>query len=230
VVLGDPQILLIDADDTLWENNIYYERVIQKVVALLEQAGAESRNFRFELDETERRRIPLHGYGTVNFTRSLVETCEKFLPPGLEPDLPAKIRNLALGILEHPVELLDGVPETLEYLSRRHRLYLVTKGDQVEQSRKIQASDLQGFFCGIEILPEKDAEAFSRLLDRHEWERTRSWMIGNSPRSDINPALAAGINAVYIPHIHTWTLEHEEPSAHPGLIELGKFSDLKLHF
>lgn len=229
MAIFNSQNLLIDADDTLWENNIYFERVIGKVTALLDGAGADTQTFRAELDDAERRRIPVQGYGTVNFMQSLVETFERFLPVP-SSTLSAEVQGLALSILDHPVEVLEGVPETLAYLSGRHTLFLVTKGNQKEQSGKIRKSNLQGYFQGIEILPEKDTRAFSRLLDSRGWEPSRSWMIGNSPRSDINPALAAGMNAVYIPHLHTWTLEHEEPAEHPHLIELDRFSELRLHF
>jgi putative hydrolase of the HAD superfamily len=224
------QNLLIDADDTLWENNIYFERVIAEVMALLERAGADIRFFRSELDETERRRIPISGYGTVHFTDSLVETCSRFLPPGSDPALCNEIRCRSLAIQNHPLEMLDGVPETLSYLAEHHSLFLVTKGDLEEQQRKIRASGLQHHFRSIEILPEKDCQAFSRLLAEHGWNPNKSWMIGNSPRSDINPALAAGLKAVYIPHAHTWTLEREHPAIHPDLLELENFSELKLHF
>jgi putative hydrolase of the HAD superfamily len=230
VAIVDPQNLLIDADDTLWENNIYFERVIQEARALLDCAGADSLSFRAELDETERRRIPWNGYGTVNFTSSLVETFIRFLPADSDQELPARVRQLSLAILDHPLEIFEGVLETLDYLASRHSLFLITKGDWEEQSAKIRASNLQGYFRTVEILPEKNTRAYSQLLDRHGLECSCSWMIGNSPRSDINPALAAGMNAVYIPHKHTWTLEHEEPAEHPSLIELGKFSDLRLHF
>lgn len=228
--LVNSQNLLIDADDTLWENNIYYERVIQEVLTLLDGAGADCRAFRTELDETERRRIPFQGYGTVNFTRSLVETFTRFLPPDSDPTLPEKVQQLAMTILVHPLEILPGVPETLVYLSSRHSLNLVTKGNREEQSRKIRASNLQGYFQRVEILSEKNTQTYAQLLDRHGWERSSSWMIGNSLRSDVNPALAAGMRAVYIPHKHTWTLEHEEQAQLPGLIELEKFSDLRFHF
>ena len=222
--------LLIDADDTLWENNVYYERVIHQVLALLCHNGVDAASFRVQLDETERKRIPTHGYGTVNFTHSLVETVRRFLPADADSDLPSQVEELSLSILHHPLEILDGVPETLAYLSLRHQLFLVTKGNHEEQSRKIRESNLQDYFHGIEILPEKNARVFTQLLNRHEWEGINCWMIGNSPRSDINPALAAGMHAVYIPHPHTWILEHEEPAVHPRLLELERFSDLKRHF
>ncbi len=224
------QNLLIDADDTLWENNIYFERVIQQVQALLARFGVDTTDFRTRLDDTERRRIPLTGYGTVNFTTSLMETVTNLLPPGSDPELPAQVERMSLAILHHPIELIDGVQDTLAYLSARHILFLVTKGNPEEQSRKIHASALQGYFRGVEILHEKNTHAYASLLSRHGWDGADSWMIGNSPRSDINPALASGMKAVYIPHPHTWTLEHEEPARQPGLLELTCFSELRLYF
>jgi putative hydrolase of the HAD superfamily len=140
------------------------------------------------------------------------------------------VRELGLGIMNHPLELLDGVLETLEYLAPRHALFLVTKGDHGEQTRKIEASKLRSYFREVEILSEKDAGAFRHLVGKHAWDSARTWMVGNSPRSDINPAISAGINAVYIPHPHTWVLEHEEPLKHPRVLELTSFSDLRHHF
>ena len=224
------QILLIDADDTLWENNIYYERVIQKAVMLLDGDGVDPCVFRAALDEAERVRIPLQGYGTLNFTQSLVETFRRFQPPNGDPSLSERVRRLSLAIRDHPMEIIETVPETLDYLSNCHALHMVTKGNREEQSRKVRDSKLRRHFQSVEILPEKDTSAFSHLLDQHGWERSRTWMIGNSPRSDINPALAVGLNAVYIPHRHTWTFAQEPPMDHPKLIMLERFSDLRRHF
>jgi putative hydrolase of the HAD superfamily len=225
-----PQTLLIDADDTLWENNIYFERVIRAAQDLLEPWGVDPLMFRIRLNEAEREHIGTYGYGTRNFTRSLVTTFEEFLPQEAGAASKIRIRDLAMAIMDHPLELLDGVRETLHYLSGRHSLFLVTKGDESEQSRKIEASDLSRFFRGVEILPEKNAAAFAHLIAKHRWNPAHTWMIGNSPRSDINPALTAGIKAVYIPHAHTWTLEQEEPLAHPRLTRIETFADLRLHF
>ncbi len=224
------QNLLIDADDTLWENNIYFERVIAKVQEMLRPLGVAPGDFRASLNQAEKRHIVTHGYGTENFTRSLVLTFEHHLGPGADPALSSKVRELGLGIMNHPLEIMEGVPETLEYLRQRHTLFLVTKGNSAEQSRKIEASQLAGFFKGVEILGEKNAGTFLELLGKHAWDAERTWMIGNSPRSDVNPAIKAGMNAVFIPHRHTWILEHEEPVQHPRLLELEKFSDLRNHF
>lgn len=224
------KVLLIDADDTLWENNIYFERVIFSVQEILSGFAVDPHDFRTALNQAEREHIITHGYGTVNFTRSLVSTFARFLPPEAEPGLVEQAQELGLGIKNHPIELLDGVPETLAYLCERHTLYLVTKGDREEQSRKIESSKLRPYFTGVEILAEKNADAFRGLTESHRWATDSTWMIGNSPRSDINPALSAGMNAAYIPHPHTWVLEHEEPVQHPRLLELTKFSDLRQHF
>jgi putative hydrolase of the HAD superfamily len=227
---GNSLNLLIDADDTLWENNIYYERVIAQVQAWLGSFGVDAPAFRAHLNEKERRHIPIHGYGTLNFARSLIEAFQDFLPGNADPTLKSRAETLALGIMEHPVELLEGVPETLAYLCGRHSLFLVTKGDAAEQARKIAASRVRPYFEGVEILSEKNEMIFRRLLAKHSWPPDKTWMIGNSPRSDINPALSAGMNAVYIPHPHTWTLEHEEPVRHPRLVELTRFPELRAHF
>ncbi len=224
------ETLLIDADDTLWENNIYFERVIQKVQSLLSSLGVDPEGFRARLDQAERDHIVTHGYGTVNFTRSLVRTFEASLPQGTDATLKTQVQDLALGILNHPLEILHGVPETLAYLSGRHRLFLVTKGDHGEQTSKIDSSKLRPYFLGVEILAEKNTPAFRQLLEKHSLDADHTWMIGNSPRSDINPAISAGMNAVYIPHPHTWILEHEEPVRHPRLLEVERFSDLRAHF
>ncbi len=224
------QTLLIDADDTLWENNIYFERVILSVQNLMKAFDVDPQDFRASLNQAEREHVLTHGYGTANFTRSLVRTCEAFLPPAADPGLKTHVHELALGIMNHPLEILTGVPETLAYLSRRHALYLVTKGDHEEQSRKIEASKLRPYFLEVEILAEKNSQTFRDLTLKHSWDAGRTWMIGNSPRSDVNPAISAGLNAVYIPHPHTWVLEHEEPVRHPRLLELGRFADLRVHF
>jgi putative hydrolase of the HAD superfamily len=224
-----PCNLLIDADDTLWENNILFERVIAQVQALLRTFSVDAHLFQRQLVEAELEHIPVYGYGTVNFTRSLVRTFER-LAPEADPSLIATVRELALGIMRQPPQVIEGVPETLAYLARKHSLFLVTKGNYDEQMAKIKASGLVGYFREVEILGEKNVSSFLQLLARHRWDASRTWMIGNSPRSDINPALGAGMNAVFVPHPHTWVLEHEDPMRHPSLLEVKRFSDLRLYF
>jgi len=221
---------MIDADDTLWENNVYFERVIATVQQRLAPSGVTPVAFREHLDALERESIRAHGYGTLNFTRSLVRAFAHFCPGEGNGGHSSEIERLALGILTHPIEVLDGVPETLEYLAGRHNLTLVTKGDRDEQSRKIAVSGLSRFFRATIILREKHADSYRDLVRQHQWDPDQTWMVGNSPRSDINPAVAAGIGAVYIPHTHTWVLEHEPPVVGPRVLELDRFSRLRQLF
>ena len=130
-----------------------------------------------------------------------------------------------------PPHILDGVPETLAYLAERHRLILCTKGEPAEQAAKLERSGLQPLFEVIEIVQEKDVTTYLRLVHQHRVIKSHGWMVGNSPRSDINPALAAGLNAVFIPHSRTWHFEHAELSSGPGtLLILPSFMQLREHF
>jgi putative hydrolase of the HAD superfamily len=136
-------------------------------------------------------------------------------------------------ILSQPIELIDGVEETLTLLAERHDLTLMTKGHPEEQRMKIDRSGLGGYFRHAAVVPEKDAAAYQSLVAQLEVDPARTWMIGNSPKSDINPALAVGLNTVFIPHHATWRLEHQEidGEAGPGkLLVLERFRDLRMHF
>ena len=141
----------------------------------------------------------------------------------------ARIVSFANSIAEQEIELLNGVAETLPLLASRHRCVLVTKGDPEEQTHKLTRSGLEQHFTAVEVLPEKHELAYRSLSDHHGCEAARTWMIGNSPRSDINPALAAGLHAIFIPHDFTWVLEHEPINSAPTgqhLLELATFPDL----
>jgi len=143
-----------------------------------------------------------------------------------------QVRQFGERILQQPLQLLDGVKETLDYLLPRHELMLLTKGAIEEQKLKVERSGIEQYFSRITIVEEKNITAYQKLVQELQLEATLTWMIGNSPRSDINPALAVGLNAVYIPHPHTWHMEHEEVQ-HVGtgqLLHLPRFSDLQAHF
>lgn len=220
--------LLIDADDTLWENNIYFERAIHAFITFLNHSRLTPREVRAVLDDVER----LMGYGSVNFTRSLVETYRHLAERDLEDEDVQQVRRFGEQIRTHPMQLLDGVKETLDYLSARHDLALLTKGDFEEQKLKVERSEIEGYFREVVIVQEKDVATYHRVVGELQVDPQRTWMIGNSPRSDINPALAAGLNAVYIPHPHTWHLEHEEVqnTGNGQVLTLSAFTDLRSHF
>jgi len=232
-MLVNSQILLIDADDTLWENNVYFERAIADFISFLNHREMSPAQIREILDDVERECIITHGYGLPSFTRSLVKTFERLSVEPITPALHETIHGFARTIAEQPVQMLPRVVDTLEYLGERHHLILVTKGNFAEQSGKVERSGLKDLFRAIEIVPEKNSAAYTTVIGNHRLDREQTWMVGNSPKSDINPALAAGINAIFVPHDDTWVLEHEElAEAKPPskLLVLTNFAELAKHF
>jgi putative hydrolase of the HAD superfamily len=227
------QTLLIDADDTLWENNIYFERAIAHFISFLNHHKFSPEQVREVLNDVERECIVTHGYGLHSFGHALVKTFERLSVQPVTPELHAQIKSFTHTIADHAIELLPDVTETLDYLAARHRLILMTKGAIAEQTGKIERSELKKYFAATEIVAEKDSAAYHALVGKHELAHDSTWMVGNSPRSDINPALAAGLHAVFVPHGNTWILEHDEVnSAPPGqtLLIVGRFAELREHF
>jgi putative hydrolase of the HAD superfamily len=225
------QQLIIDADDTLWENNIYFERAFDGFVDFLAHSTMTPQQVRDVLDEIERVNAVVHGYGSLNFGRNLRQCYERLAERAIgEPDLQTVMR-FAERILEQPIELIEGVSDTLAYLAARHELTLFTKGHPDEQTLKIERSGLAPFFAHTAIVHEKNAEAYRQLVGERGLDPPRCWMIGNSPRSDVNPALAAGLNAVFVPHARTWVLEKEELRPGGGtLLIVERFPRLREHF
>ena len=225
------QHLIIDADDTLWENNIYFERAFDQFCDFLAHSSMTPSEVRAVLDEIEIVNSRVHGYGTANFARNLAECYHKLVERDIGDEDLAVIMGFTGQILEHPIEIITGVEETLEYLSLRHELTLFTKGNPEEQKLKLDRSGLAIYFGHTAIVKEKDAASYSALVAERRLDRERTWMIGNSPKSDINPALEAGLRAVFVPHQHTWRLEHEEVREDTDrLLQLERFSDLRRHF
>jgi putative hydrolase of the HAD superfamily len=227
------QTLLIDADDTLWENNIYFERAITSFISYLDHRVHTAEEVRGHLNSVEHATIRTHGYGLHSFRQSLITCFEQLTDVPITPEKHQRIASFAQSIADQEIELLPGVATTLADLATRHRLILVTKGNQEEQTDKLHRSGLAQHFTAVEILPEKHPEAYLALTTHHGCEACNTWMIGNSPRSDINPALGAGLNAIFIPHDFTWVLEHEvvnQPPSGQHLLELATFADLTLHF
>ena len=204
------QFLLIDADDTLWENNIYFERAFDEFVAFLDHSAMTPTQVRAVLDEIEDANAKIHGYGSLNFGRNLRQCYRHLAERAIRDEDLRIVAAFAERILECPMEVIDGVPETLEYLCGRHDLTLFTKGNPEEQRLKIDRSGLGRYFVHTAIVKEKDTAAYRRLVGERGLDAGRTWMIGNSPKSDINPAMEAGLNAVFIPHAHTWVLEKQD--------------------
>jgi putative hydrolase of the HAD superfamily len=225
------QFLLIDADDTLWENNIYFERAFDEFVAFLDHSSMAPAEVRDVLDEIEITNSRIHGYGSLNFARNLRQCYEHLAERAVSAGDLRTVMAFAERILECPMEVIAGVPETLESLADRHDLTLFTKGHPEEQKLKIDRSGLGRYFAHTAIVKEKDRAAYLRLVEERTLDPSCTWMIGNSPKSDINPAMEAGLNAVFVPHAHTWVLEKQEIRPGAGrLLVLEEFAQLRRHF
>ena len=223
--------LVVDGDDTLWEDTIYFERAIERFVEGVAHAGHDPAHVRAVMDQVERQNVVRHGYGIPGFRHSLLDCFERLA--GRPPDEAERRWLLALAqeIVDQPVALIDGVSETLGALGDRFPLILFTKGPAQEQARKVEGSGLAPLFSEIVITQEKSVDDYRRLIRLQALRPAESWMVGNSPRSDVIPALEAGLNAVFVPHSRTWTLEHAElPSASDRLIVLERFGDLVSRF
>lgn len=227
-----PQNLIFDADDTLWENNIYYEEVRAAFLELTDQLDVPRLEVEKRIDATEQKNIKLYGYGSENFIRSLRETYLDFARDRNHIEQTLKfIESLGSKLYDFRIDLLPYVVGTLEALKPRHRFFLLTKGDPREQTSKLQKSKLGHHFEHVEVVTEKNVDTYERLVAKHGLDKAITWMIGNSPRSDINPALEAGLGAVYVPHAVTWHFENTAlHTDFPRLLIVDRFSDLLSHF
>jgi putative hydrolase of the HAD superfamily len=234
LAISSPQALLIDADDTLWENNIYFEQAIADFMRRLDHRTMSPQEVRQFLNQVERETILERGYGAHSFAHSLVKTFEHLAQQPITPELHEFIWGFAHRVSTSALELIAGVPETLGYLTeRRHHLVLMTKGNFTEQAGKVERSGLKEYFAAVEIVPEKNPATYKEVVAKYRLDPETTWMVGNSPKSDINPALAAGINAVFVPHDSTWVLEHETVCHAPDglcLLQVECFADLQGHF
>ena len=227
------QTLFFDADDTLWENSLYFERAIADFITFLDHRSHTPAEVRDVLNRCERTTIAAHGYGLKSFQRSLTACFEQLAATPLTSMTHSRLEAFATRIATQEIELLPDVHSTLETLSSRHRLILVTKGDPSEQIDKLHRSGLHTIFSDVEVPVEKDEALYRALLLHHNSPPATTWMIGNSPRSDINPALAAGLHAVFLPHTATWVLEDEvlrRPAPDQILLHLRRFVDLLTYF
>jgi putative hydrolase of the HAD superfamily len=225
------QHLIFDADDTLWENNIYFEDAFDQFCAYLAHSSMTPQQVRAVLDEIEIASAKINGYGCLNFARNLA-TCLQHLAERdiSESDLEA-VMDFAHAIRARPLELLEAVEDTVAELSTRHELTIFTKGDPEEQQLKIDRSGLTRYFQHAAIVKEKNELAYRQLAQERGFDLDKTWMIGNSPKSDINPALAVGLSAVYVPHPRTWGLEQEPvPDKHPRLLRVERIAELRKYF
>ena len=223
--------LIFDADDTLWESNRHFEAAIEAFLDALDHAPVSRDEARAILDEVEHANVGVHGYGVAAFRHSLAATWERVSGHAPDPATLARLGGLADAVLEAPLDVVSGVPETLRELGTRRELTMLTKGHPEEQRLKIERSGLESLFAHTAIVFEKDAGTYRALVRHRDMDPARTWMVGNSPRSDIWPALDAGLGAVLIPHAHTWRLEMTDlPAERPRFLVVEQFAGLLDHF
>lgn len=227
---GAPLNLVLDADDTLWDSNIHFLAAFEEFVTAFELIGVSTHRDRIKaiVRETELELIQTLGYGRKPYIAALHQASAKLAAELHREQLRAHVERIGERLINRECELLTGVAETVPALAQRHRLIIFTKGQRDEQLEKLERSGLAPHFWRVETPREKDVDSYVRLLTDAELEPARTFMIGNSPRSDINPAIRAGLRAaVYIPYPLTWELEHEELDPAEGrIIQLASFREL----
>jgi putative hydrolase of the HAD superfamily len=219
-------VVALDGDDTLWHSENQFvmtqERFRLLLAPYLDPEALDAR-----LLDRERTNLTLFGYGVKGFTLSMVETAIEVSEGRIDAADIQRIIDFGKEMLDHPVELLDGVAETVPLLARDHRVMVITKGDLFHQESKLARSELVEHFWQVEIVAEKDEATYRRILDRYAIDPATFVMVGNSVRSDILPVLALGGQAVHIDYEVTWAVEHAEADrTHDGFWELDSIRDL----
>ena len=216
----------LDADDTLWHNETIFRLTHARFVDLLDDHG-DLETIERRLAEVEQRNLRLYGYGIKGFTLSMIETAMELCDGGAPPEVVREILAAGREMLAHPVETLPGVDEVIAELSQTYRLVLITKGDLLDQERKLAASGLGERFSAVEIVSEKDRGTYERVFARHGTGAAEAIMAGNSMKSDVLPAIEAGAFGVHIPYHVTWAHElADAPEGHPRYASLSRIAEL----
>jgi putative hydrolase of the HAD superfamily len=216
-----------DADDTLWQNEQYYRLTEAHFTELLADF-AEGPKISERLLEAEKRNLAHYGFGIKGFTLSMIETAIEMTDGSVPAGVIAQILDIGRDLLSHPVETMPHVQDTLEALAGNYLLVLITKGDLFDQERKLAQSGLGDFFDAVEIVSDKTAVTYRRIFSKVGDGPERAMMVGNSLKSDIVPAIAAGSYGVFVPDELTWVLEHvEEPSDAPRFRKIANLGELR---
>jgi len=220
------KIIAFDADDTLWDNEHYFQETEKKFAVLMEDFLPQHSVTR-ELLATEIRNIELYGYGIKSFMLSMIETAMRISDNRIKVEIIEEIISYGKGLLEKPVDLIDGIEEVLTTLQAKYRLVMATKGDLLDQERKLRKSGLSNYFHHIEIMSEKKESDFDKLIKHLDIQPSEFLMIGNSIKSDILPVLNLGGHGIHVPYHVTW--EHEKVDAlieHENFRQVDRMSDV----
>ncbi|MTG97417.1 MULTISPECIES: HAD family hydrolase [Myroides] len=217
--------IAFDADDTLWDNEIYYQQTEQAFCELLKDFLPKEDTSRV-LFETEMRNLSRYGFGAKSFLLSLLETAMQITQRKMNDVLMQQILDLGHALIDKPITLLDGVQETMEILSKDYTLILATKGDLLDQERKLKNSNLGKYFDHVEVMSDKQTEDYHKLIDKLNITAPAFMMVGNSVKSDIIPVLEIGANALHIPFHVTWAHEVVEAVDHKGYYKLDNIREV----
>jgi putative hydrolase of the HAD superfamily len=223
---GKIRTIAFDADDTLWQNEQFFRLTQERFVSLLSE-HAERAHLEERLLDAERRNLGHYGFGIKGFTLSMIETAIEVTEQRVPASVISEIIAAGQDMLSHPIELLEGVEETVGQLAEAHHILLITKGDLLDQERKLAQSGLGDLFDGVEIVSDKTEAVYGEIFARRGVSPEAAMMVGNSLKSDVIPAIGAGAWGVYVPHDLTWALEHAEaPAAHPRFVKLQSLTGL----
>lgn len=223
------QVIAFDADDTLWVNETYFREAEDKFCALLEDY-LPHHSVAKELFYTELQNIPHYGYGVKGFMLSMIETALRVSDKKIDPIVIEKAIQYGKDLLDKPIELLDGIEEVLHHLKKKYRLVVATKGDLLDQERKLKKSGLSEYFHHIEIMSDKREGDYRKLIGHLDIDPAHFLMIGNSLKSDVLPVLAIGGHAIHIPYHTTWAHEQIDHAVeHVNFRELASARDLLGH-
>jgi putative hydrolase of the HAD superfamily len=215
-----------DADDTLWQNETFFQ-ITQARFAEFLADFADPAHLADRLHRAEARNLAHYGFGIKGFTLSMIETAIEVTEGRVPARVLKQILDAGREMHAHPIELLPGARETIAALAPRHRILLVTKGDLLDQERKLAQSGLGPLFHAVEIVSDKTPAVYARIFGQHAPAPDAAMMVGNSLKSDVLPALAAGGWATYVPHALTWAYEHaEEPEGAPRYARIAALADL----
>ncbi|ATL48489.1 HAD family hydrolase [Chitinophaga caeni] len=221
------KVIAFDADDTLWDNEIYFREAEHEFATLLEPY-THNRNIVEALFKTELQNLPIYGYGIKGFTLSMIETATELTHGDLPPALTKQILELGKSMLNRPVTVLEGVESVLQQLRQQdYKLMVATKGDLLDQQRKVQQSQLKSYFHHVEVMSDKKEDNYQLILHQHTIAAGEFLMIGNSLKSDVLPVLNIGGHAAHIPYSITWMHEHvDQLPVNPNFRSLKHISEV----
>ncbi|EYD72602.1 HAD family hydrolase [Limimaricola hongkongensis] len=224
--MPDRWTIAFDADDTLWHNERFFRSTQSRFVELLRDHAGED-HLRERLLAAERRNLGRYGFGVKGFVLSMIETAIEVSDARVPATAISEIMAMGRDMLAHPIELLPGVREAVEALSGAARLMLVTKGDLLDQERKLAQSGLGDAFDAVEIVSDKTAPVYAAIFARHAVAPARAVMVGNSLKSDVIPVIEAGGWGIHVPFEATWELEHAAPPlGHPRFRQIDSLAAL----